>query len=355
MVSESSFIILFIGLIAFSATFGGVKIFRRVAGNDYFLDVPNERSSHQNPIPRGGGLVIAVVCLTFLLFFQIYQGLEFVWGFWGGALIITAVGMIDDFRPLPFYIRLGAQIAAALLLIFHNGSFELMQMPLGANLYFGKLAFLISLGWVIWLTNAYNFMDGIDGLAALQAVSAGLGWYFAGSYFNSQTVQFLGCLVAFSALGFYLHNRSPAKIFMGDAGSTFLGFTFASLPLIARNESNSHEGLALLTGIVLLWFFLLDTFSTFVRRIWLMEKVWLPHRKHFYQKLIEQGWTHSQTGKLYSAGSLIVSVIFLTGLFFKKNCVIDLAILSAIILFLTILIIGSRAQKPEKYLYEKQK
>ncbi len=347
MVSQTNFIGIILIVSVLMTTYAGVEFFRRKVGIFFFLDIPNERSSHHRAVPRGGGIIISIVCLIFLLIFQSYQGTAISWGYLCGGALVATIGLADDFRPLPFSFRLVVQILAAFLLIFQNGFFESLQIPFAGNYYLGRIGLVISLGWIIWMINAYNFMDGIDGMASLQAISAGFGWFVAGYYFESGTAQFLGGLIAFSAFGFYLHNRSPAKIFMGDAGSTFLGFTFAALPFLVKIENNVNGNPAFLCGIMLVYFFLMDTVFTLFRRIGLKESVWLPHRTHIYQKIIEKRFSHTQTGLMYFMSSNLVGIIFLCGLFYASFYLYFSLIIAVIISFI-LLFIGFKNQKPEK-------
>jgi UDP-N-acetylmuramyl pentapeptide phosphotransferase/UDP-N-acetylglucosamine-1-phosphate transferase len=145
------------------------------------------------------------------------------------------------------------------------------------------------------LLNAYNFMDGIDGIAGGQGAVAGVGWAITGWLAGIPAVLVLGMLLAGSCAGFLRHNWSPARIFMGDVGSTFLGFSFAALPLMAGRIDRS----LMAVGILLLWPFLFDAVFTFLRRLLNREKVWKPHRSHLYQRLTGAGSSHSVISRLY--------------------------------------------------------
>ena len=174
-------------------------------------------------------------------------------------------------------------------------------------MHWGWLGVPLAFFWVVGLTNAYNFMDGIDGLAGSQAVIAGVGWAGLGWLRGEPLVSLLGLLVAGSSLGFLLHNWPPARIFMGDVGSAFLGFTFAALSVLAAQQ-NPRLAVA---GILLLWPFIFDTIGTFLRRLRRRENVFAAHRSHLYQRLVIAGYSHRTVTLLYSGLALVGLVLAL--------------------------------------------
>jgi FlaA1/EpsC-like NDP-sugar epimerase len=154
--------------------------------------------------------------------------------------------------------------------------------------------------WIVGVTNAYNFMDGIDGIAAGQAVVAGLGWAVIGWVNGQPTVGTLGALIAATSLGFLGHNWPPARIFMGDVGSAFLGYTLAVLPLVASaGSAGIGPTAALMWAMLLAWPFLFDTSYTLVRRLLRGENIVTAHRSHLYQRLTAAGHTHLFVTILY--------------------------------------------------------
>jgi UDP-N-acetylmuramyl pentapeptide phosphotransferase/UDP-N-acetylglucosamine-1-phosphate transferase len=147
----------------------------------------------------------------------------------------------------------------------------------------------------VGLTNAYNFMDGIDGIAAGQGIVAAIGWGIIGLITGNPFLTALGFLLAASCLGFLCHNWPPARIFMGDVGSAFLGYTFAVLAVIA---SQSDPRLAFI-GILFVWPFVFDAVFTFFRRLRKHENVFEAHRSHLYQRLVIAGYSHGVVSTLY--------------------------------------------------------
>ena len=164
---------------------------------------------------------------------------------------------------------------------------------------------------VVGLLNVYNFMDGIDGLAGLQAVVAGLAWWGCARYLGAPAAGSLGLLIAAGAMGFLTLNWPPAKIFMGDAGSTVLGFSFAVLPLLVWVEARPPSGFfsLLVVGLLLVWPFWADGAFTILRRLRKRENIFKAHRSHLYQRLVIAGKSHLLVTVVYGVLAVIGSVL----------------------------------------------
>jgi UDP-N-acetylmuramyl pentapeptide phosphotransferase/UDP-N-acetylglucosamine-1-phosphate transferase len=287
-----------IGLIALGFSYFGVALLRRWTERRQILDVPNERSSHQRPTPLGGGLAIVVTTLLGIMLYAWIRVMpltaeELIFGV--GAILIAGVSWLDDLRPLPNRIRFTVHAISAIIAMTGLGYLRILYLPFFGNFDLGWLGLPLTFLWIVGLTNAYNFMDGIDGLAGGQAVIAGLGWAGLGWLSSQRFVWLVGMLVAASGLGFLAHNWPPARIFMGDVGSAFLGYTFAVLAIVA---AQSEPQLAW-AGVFLFWPFIFDTSFTFLRRLLRGENVFSAHRSHLYQRLVILGLSHSQVTGLY--------------------------------------------------------
>ena len=193
-----------------------------------------------------------------------------------------------------------------------------MEVPFYGSYLIGEDYLAVGWGgallWMVGMTNVFNFMDGIDGLAGLQAVVAGAAWAIVGWQIDSILVLWFGLLILVSVMGFLAHNWSPAKIFMGDVGSAFMGFIFAFLPLLAISETPSvliqgMGGRLLLFSVLVLWPFIGDAGLTLVRRTLNGERVWAPHRSHLYQRLVIIGWSHARVTLLYGAWALLSGAV----------------------------------------------
>lgn len=283
-----------------------VSTLRKWAERRQIFDIPNERSSHTRPIPRGGG--IAIVLLTLLGLF-VYTWLNSDWAilyigaYVVGAFLVSTVGWLDDVRSLSVKIRLSAHSLGAILAISGFGYWHTVDFPFLGQIHLGWMGLPVTFLWIVGLTNAYNFMDGIDGIAGAQAVVAGLGWGLLGWLSNQPTIGILGLLLASSSLGFLGHNWPPARIFMGDVGSAFLGYTLAVLPVIAAQ----NDSYLALPGTLFVWPFLFDTVLTFSRRLCNRENVFEAHRSHLYQRLVVIGYSHRFVSILF-AGLAVIGV-----------------------------------------------
>lgn len=287
-----------LGVLALAASYFGVAAIRSAAERRRFLDIPNERSSHTRPTPRGGGLAVVVVVLVFT-WLAVPSTPAFSWRAMAaltlGALLIAGVSWLDDMRPVSFWVRLLVHALGAGIAMAGIGIIREIGLPFGLDLFLGWIGFPLTLVWIVGLTNAYNFMDGIDGIAGGQAVVAGLGWAILGLIGGQPMVGVMGLLIAAASLGFLGYNWPPARIFMGDVGSAFLGFAFAALTVLAAQS----DPVFVLAGIVLMWPFIFDAVFAFTRRLCRGEKVWAAHRSHFYQRLVISGLSHGQVSGLY--------------------------------------------------------
>ncbi len=245
------------------------------------IDVPNARSSHESSTPRGGGLGIVAGVTTGILLLAALgtgpsQGLDILLF---GAAAIAALGAIDDLHPLRAGYRFLVQLLVATAVVVALGGVGRLPLPPPLDVSVGWLAGPFAVVWLVGVTNFYNFMDGIDGLAAGQAVASCIG--VAVAAWSLGAVQFALVLAA-SAVGFLILNRPPARIFLGDAGSTSLGFAIAGLPLLAPAGQRPMALFAVAVGLSL---FLLDPVETLARLARAGHRVGTAHRSHSYQLL----------------------------------------------------------------------
>ncbi len=298
--------------ITVAATYCGVAFFRSWAVRRQILDFPNERSSHTRPTPRGGGLVIVVVTLLGGWVLASASDLRPLWvpylSYATGALLVAVISWLDDLRPLPSSIRLGVHLGAAVIVIGGLGYWRTLALPLVGSITLGWWGALLTAIWILGLTNAYNFMDGTDGIAGAQALVGGLGWALLGWKTDQAIVSGLGLATAGSSLGFLFHNWPPARIFMGDVGSAFLGYTLAVLPVMFVSNATESPG-APVAGLMLVWPFVFDTTFTFIRRLFQRENVFAAHRSHLYQRISTAHSGHARVALLYSGLALVGAIL----------------------------------------------
>lgn len=283
-----------IALVAVICSASMVWVIRLAALRLNVLDRPNARSSHSVPTPRGGGAAIVVVSLAAAMLapnWPKHSWLAFV----VGGVLIALAGAIDDVRPLPVSLRLLAQLIAAgvAVLSLHAGINEAgttasLAAPLSAG---------IEVIATVWFINLFNFMDGIDGLAATQAVFifGTAAWLLARESGHTAPVTFIA--LAGASAGFLTWNFPPAKIFMGDVGSAFLGFAVAS----AAFGTVSGRALNIWVWLILSSPFVCDATVTLVTRALRGERVYQAHRSHVYQRLARRWRSHRAVTILYAA------------------------------------------------------
>ena len=298
-----NFILLFLLLTVLSYFF--VHLIRRYAEHRRIMDHPNERSSHSTPTPRGGGLAIVVVVTGTGLWSMREADPGRVLVYIVCGLVIAYLGWRDDVHSLSTRVRFAVQGLVAAVSIYGLGYAREVTIPLVGELQLGAFGVVITFLWIVGLTNAYNFMDGIDGIAGGVALAGGLGWMMLATQANIPFAFWVALAIAASSLGFLGHNWSPAKIFMGDVASTFLGYTFAVLPLLSATKG----GDALMLGTLLMWTFIMDAGVTFIRRALKRENVFAAHRTHLYQRLVIAGYSHRKVSALYISLTLLAGAL----------------------------------------------
>lgn len=258
----------------------------------YVLDKPNNRSLHDVPKPRTGGMAIFLVVFSLWLIIIFTQNLDkYFYYLLAGMFILAVISFIDDRYPISQILRLCVHIFAATLLVIGG-----VEINFGSRLtsVFGWYDFLFGVSTILviaWVINLYNFMDGIDGLAGgMGLIGFGclgvLGWLGGDDLY-----MLMAFIVAASNLGFLMHNFPPAKIFMGDVGSITLGYLVAFFSLWGFRAN------------LIVWWcpvlifspFIVDASVTLARRLLHGEKIWEAHKSHYYQKLVQNGWGHRKT------------------------------------------------------------
>jgi len=238
------------------------------------LDRPNERSLHERPVPRTGGIALAAGVGAALVF-----GAGELWLQMTLALALAVVSFIDDVAVLPVLARLAAHFAAAAALVWYVLS---PMQPL-------ELALLVLV--VVWMTNLYNFMDGADGLAGGMAL-AGFSAYAFAAHLAGQVERAMICAaVAAAALAFLVFNFHPARLFLGDVGSIPLGFLSAALGITGWRD----DAWPLWFPLLVFAPFVGDATLTLLKRLLRRERVWRAHREHYYQRLVRMGLGHRRT------------------------------------------------------------
>ena len=312
-------------------------VVRRLAQSGGVLDVPNERSSHDTATPRGGGTSIVLVVSAAAILLAVRGSLDqqLTLALLVGGMPVALVGFFDDRHSVPARVRIGVHLAASVWAVVCLGG--LPPLLVGSQLvHLGWAGNLLAVLGLAWTLNLFNFMDGIDGLAASEAVfvtAAGAGLTYLSGVHSS--VPATSLVVAAGSLGFLIWNWPPAKIFMGDVGSGYLGFVIAVLAIAATRQNPA----SLWTWLILTGVFVVDATVTLMRRFTRGERVYEAHRSHAYQRLARRWGSHRR----------VTVVVLLVNVFWLLPCAVfaslhpSLAAITTLIALLPLLAVAIAA------------
>lgn len=284
-------IVLLLMLAVFVISWVLTRVLRGYALEKSLMDIPNERSSHSVPTPRGGGVAIVFAFLLALpiLGFAGFLPLKLVWGLSGAGLLVAVLGFADDHGHIAARWRLAGHFLAAAWALFWIGGLAPVEL-FGATFDLGLAGAVLALFYLVWMLNLYNFMDGIDGLASAEAICACLGACVVYGVTGNFGLIWVALALAAAVSGFLYWNFPPARIFMGDAGSGFLGLVLAIISLHAQWSSPD----LLWSWMILLGVFIVDASWTLARRLLNGEKVYQAHRSHAYQHASRRHGSHKR-------------------------------------------------------------
>lgn len=293
--------------IAFAISLAATPFVINLAHKIGAVDVPdNERRVHKKPIPRLGGLAIFYGFLVALLCFaKIDQQLK---GILIGSLIIVGVGIIDDVKQLKARVKLCAQLLAAVIAVFHNVRITAISVPGFISetgvLQLGILSIPITIAWIVGVTNAVNLIDGLDGLAVGVSSIASFSLFFIAILGGEQNVAIISAALAGGCLGFFPYNFNPAKIFIGDTGSQFLGFMLSAICI--QGLFKGYVIISFIIPLLILGLPLFDTIFAILRRAWNHKPIMEADRGHLHHRLLDSGFSQKQTvAILYIIASIL--------------------------------------------------
>lgn len=292
------------GLSAIGAFLGAAVSTAWLLGSGMYsmLDIPNDRSLHSMPTPRSGGIALLI---------GIVLGMVVLWATTDNApdlAIILALGILaavsvwDDLRGTPIIVRLCIHFLAAA--IFLTSGLVSYSLTASGDLIPQVVIWLGVMFFLVWMTNLFNFMDGMDGFAGGMAIIGFSTFGCLAWIADSPLFMALSFVIAAAAAGFLLFNFPPARIFMGDTGSSVLGFLAGAFMLWA-----DRLGLfSIWIGLMVFSPFIVDATVTLLRRLISGERVWMAHKTHYYQRLVQLGWGHRKT-TLVEYGLMLVSAV----------------------------------------------
>lgn len=269
------------------------------------IDYPKDRGMHNEAMPRMGGIAMVLgFMITVLIIFFADNSIslnEFL-GFFIGAIIIAVLGIFDDIYNLPAKFKFAVQIIAALIVIFSGIQIEIVMWPITATLQ--AFSIPITLVWIVGVTNAVNLIDGLDGLAAGVSSITAMSLTVLCIITGSDTAVFFTVAIAGACMGFLPRNFNPAEIFMGDTGSTFLGFVLAVTSILGVFKG--YALLAVCVSVLCIGLPVFDTAFAMIRRFINKQPIMQPDRGHFHHRLIDHGFTQKQAVLILYGISIIL-------------------------------------------------
>lgn len=301
--------IIFAAVVAFLISFSATPVVIGLAKKIKAIDVPKDsRRVHKKPIPLIGGLAIFYGFLISVLCFCVID--KTVTGILLGALIIVTTGVIDDKYGLNAKVKLLMQIVAAGVVVAFGVNMSYIENPIsGEYITLGWLSIPITLIWIVGITNAVNLTDGLDGLAAGISTIASVSFLVLIMFTDNLNLAIMTAALAGAGFGFLPYNFNPAKIFMGDTGSMFLGYILACISI--QGLMKTYTVISFAVPILLLGLPIFDTLFAIIRRILTGRSIMSPDRGHLHHRLLDMGFSQRQTvAILYT----LTAILCLTGL-----------------------------------------
>jgi len=297
-------------IVAFVVALVATPLVRRFAAKHGFVDIPDERKVHKHPVPRLGGVAIFFAFFAAAAFLLLTLRVELseayvrrFLGFSLGAVFLLVVGILDDIKGLRAVVKLLLQLATAGILVASGFAILKISNPFGTTINLGAFGRVMTVIWIVGIVNAINLIDGLDGLAAGVVAIIGGTMFVALARGGDVLGSSMALALSGAALGFLPYNFNPAKIFMGDSGSMFLGLALAALSI--EHSQKGTVWVVLLVPLIAMAVPLLDTTMSIVRRIAAGKHVFSPDKGHIHHKMLLMDSTGSQR-------RVVVSLYFLT-------------------------------------------
>ena len=310
-----------------------------------WVDLPGKHKRHKRPVPIIGGLVLfaalwlAVALVIFLEPILSVQLSSTMFYIFLGGLIIVLVGLSDDLSPLPAWVKLLGQIAAGLTIYIGGLQVELLTTPWG-SIDVGSWSPVISIGWVVVLTNAINLIDGLDGLAAGVSLISAITMTVIGHMYNvGASLIFLYAMIGF-LIPFLYFNKYPAKIFLGDSGSMQIGYYFAVVSLVFPIKSFTFT--ALYVPLLVLAVPVLETASSIFRRLLTGKNVMKADRRHLFHYLALGGLSYKQVIFVFYSLAVIFGLFALAMFLWDRVLVFTLLVLFMVVILVLFLILVAK-------------
>lgn len=326
-----------------------IPFIKRVAVHVGALDIPDKRKVHKEPMPRLGGLGMY---LGFLLGYMIFGTPSSIMNsILIGSFIVVLTGVVDDIKPLKASVKFFGQLAAALIVVFYGGLVMYRLSAFGLNINFGILSYPLTIFFILGCINCINLIDGLDGLAggisAIYFMTIGFIATIQGKYGLDTVLTFV---MLGSTLGFLVHNFYPAKIFMGDSGSMFLGFIISVIALLGFKNVTMTS---LIIPLLVLAIPILDTLFAIVRRLLKGESISTPDKFHIHHQLLNRNFSQRTTVLIIYIVDLLLA--FASIVYFLKDRVLGYFIYGLLLIIFILFVLKTNVVFDHEHLKEEKK
>lgn len=339
---------------AFIIALLGTPYVRKIAIRYKATDEPGERKIHASEMPRLGGLAICVAFWLVVLFTQ--ELTREIYGILGGGFIICLLGILDDFKGVAPRQKLAVQVLAASFATYMGIRVEFLTHPIQDVFSLYYLSYPVTILWIIGITNAVNLIDGLDGLAAGVSAIAAVTLGVVAMLEGLTQPALLALILASAVFGFLKYNFYPAKIFMGDTGSLFLGFNLSAIAILGLTKSATV--ISLFLPVVILGIPILDTMLAIIRRFFNGKPIFSPDKEHLHHRLLALGLSHRLTVlTIYGVSAILgVSAVIMTQVTTPQGMLIMLALILGVFLAAdrvgVVRIVGSHKKSKQEKAYQ---
>ena len=309
-----------------------------------FVDQVNQRKIHRGVIPRIGGIGISLGTLLpiFLLCFFFTTGVGIrtesnMILYFGGGLAISLLGLFDDIKGINAKIKMLFQIVIAVMATMHGALIQSLPMPWG-RLELGIFGYVLTVFWIIGIINAFNLIDGMDGLSSGITLFSSLTLAMLAIANGYLPTALVALALAGAVTGFLIYNFNPARIFMGDSGSMFIGYILAILSL--RNQSKAHAVVSIMVPIIAMGLPILDTTLAFMRRIMRHQSIFAADKQHIHHFILSLGFNQRKTVLILYSISILFTILAMVMIFNKNIDTFLIVLIFAIIVFVIIKKLG---------------
>lgn len=327
-------------LISFLSSLVFTSSVKRFCIKHNLLDFPEKRKIHKNPTPRLGGIAIFLAFNLSLWIVLIWErsilnlDFNYLLGFLLGGIVVFALGICDDMKSLKAFWKIVFQSLAILILILFGLRINLLYLPFFKAVSLGVFSFPVTFIWCLVIINAFNLIDGLDGLAAGISVITSLTLLGVGIFLGVKLISFISLATLGACLGFLRYNYPPAKIFMGDSGSTYLGYVFASMGVICPVKS--FTAMAMFVPLLALGIPIFETIFSFFRRTLNNQRFYHADKRHLFHFMLEKGLSQKLTIWIFYIISIILSITIWTVLAREHKLIFSFLLLTLGLLILSV-------------------